>query len=160
GRQTPVDERVVPRLPRRPHRPLFRVRVDRLPRHLVQPGALVAWALLILGVLAAVAHSLRRAGRWLAAGIFAFATVAAFGLLVAALWSWFGWLKNVSGGPFSAFHADRFSLELLILVFGGATRRRFRFPFIALITLTARWLFLTDVVSGGGSWSAVVTLLI
>jgi len=123
-------------------------------------GALVAWALLVLAVLGAVAHGLRRAGRWLAAGIFAFATVAVFGLFVAALWSWFGWLKDTSGGPFAGFHLDRLSLELLLIVFGASYRRSFAFPFIALITLTAGWLFVTDLVSGGGSWSVVVTLLV
>ena len=38
--------------------------------------------------------------------------------------------------------------------------RRFRFPFIASIGVLVGWLFLTDLVSGGGSWSAVVTLFV
>jgi hypothetical protein len=38
--------------------------------------------------------------------------------------------------------------------------RLFRFPFIASIGVLVGWLFVTDLISGGGSWSAVVTLFV
>jgi hypothetical protein len=123
-------------------------------------GGLAGWALLLFAVLGGVASGLRRAGRWLAAGIFAFATVAAFAAFVGALWYWIGWLNDQGDSPFSGFHLGRLALELLVLLFGASYRRRFAFPFIALLTLTAGWLLVTDLVSGGGTWSAVVTLLV
>jgi hypothetical protein len=122
-------------------------------------GAYVAWALLILAVLEAIANGLRLRGRWIPAGIFAFAGVIAFGALVGALWEWFGWL---SGGEsaFRGFDVARLSLVLLTLIAARVHLRRFRFPMIALITTLLGWFFVTDFVSGGGSWSAVVTLLV
>ena len=90
-------------------------------------GAYVAWALLILAVLEAIAHGLRARGRWISAGIFAFAGVIAFGAFVGALWQWFGWL---SGGEsaFRGFDVARLSLVLLTLIAAGVHLRRFRFP--------------------------------
>jgi hypothetical protein len=122
-------------------------------------GAYVAWALLVLAVLAAVAHGSRRRGRRITAGVFAFATVIAFGAFVGALWTWFGWLSG-DESAFGGFDLARLSLVLLTLIAAKAHLRRFRFPMIALLTTTLGWFFVTDFVSGGGSWSAVVTLLI
>ena len=50
-------------------------------------GSRTAWALLILVVLLFVAAVLRVAERWLAAGIFAFVTVIAWGLFVGSAWA-------------------------------------------------------------------------
>jgi hypothetical protein len=121
--------------------------------------AFVLWSLLVFGVLSAVAHGFRRRGRWVTAGIFAFATVISFGVLVGAFWSWFGWLGSTES-PFRGFDLGRLSLVLLTLVAAGRHLRRFRFPMIALIRLVLVWFFVTDLVSGGGSWSAVVTLVV
>jgi hypothetical protein len=122
-------------------------------------GAYVAWALLVLGVLEAIAHGLGPRGRWTSAGIFAFASVIAFGAFVGALWNWFGWLSD-DALAFGGFDVARLSLVLLTLITARIHLRRFRFPLIALITTVLGWFFVTDLVSGGGSWSAVVTLLI
>jgi MFS family permease len=122
-------------------------------------GAYVAWALLVVAVLAAIAHAFRRSGRWISAGIFAFATVIAFGAFVGALWSWFGWLST-DESAFGGFDVARLSLVLLTLIAAQSQLRSFRFPMIALLTLTLGWFLVTDVVSNGGSWTAVVTLLI
>jgi hypothetical protein len=123
-------------------------------------GAYVAWAILVLAVLAAIAHGFRVRGRWAPAGVFAFATVIAFGVFVGALWSWFGWLSTNSESPFEGFHVAQLSLELLTLIAAAVQLRRFRFPLITLLTTSLGWFFVTDLVSGGGSWSAVVTLLV
>ena len=48
-------------------------------------GQRTAWALLFFVVLAAIAHALRRADRWLPAGIFAYNSVIAWGILVAIM---------------------------------------------------------------------------
>jgi len=122
-------------------------------------GALTAWALLILVVLSAIAESLRRRDRWVAAGIFAFASVLAWALFVALAWDWFGWVNNWKF-PFGGWSVAHLSLELLILVVAVNDRRRWGFPFISLITALVGWWFVTDFVSNGGEWTYVVSLLI
>jgi hypothetical protein len=122
-------------------------------------GALTAWSLLMLVVLSAIAESLRRRGRWVAAGIFAFASVIAWGFFVGAAWDWFGWLKRWNS-PFGGWSVAHLSLEFLILVAAVNDRRRWGFPFITLITAVVGWFFVTDFVSNGGEWTYVVTLFI
>jgi hypothetical protein len=124
-------------------------------------SAYAGWAALILVVLYGIAHAFKRQERWLAAGVFAFTSVIAWAVFVAALWTWFGWLKgSSSGSSFSGFSVARLSLELLVLVAVFDDIRRFRFPFIAAIGVFVGWIFVTDLISGGGNWSAVVTLLV
>jgi hypothetical protein len=120
-------------------------------------AAYVAWALLVLVVLSVIATAFRRAGRWIAAGLFAFAAVVAFGAFVAALWSWFGWLSTsfVSG-----FHVGSLALDLLVVAAALVALRRFRFPFISMIAAVVGWYFVADLLSNGGNWTATVTLLV
>ncbi len=124
-------------------------------------AAYAGWAALVLVVLYGIAHAFKRQGRWLASGIFAFASVIAWAAFLGALWTWFGWLHSSSAtAGFAGFSVARLSLELLVLVAALDDLRRFRFPFIAAIAVFAGWLFVTDLISGGGNWSAVVTLLV
>ena len=126
-------------------------------------AAYAGWAALILVVLAALADRLRRRDRWTAAGVFAFAAVLAWAAFVGALWTWFGWLHpstHGSGSPFHGFSVARLSLELLLLGAARVGLHRYRFPLVRSISAVVGWLFVTDLVSGGGNWSAVVTLLI
>jgi hypothetical protein len=117
-----------------------------------------AWSLLVLAVLYGVAHAFKRRGRWIAAGIFAFASVIAWGAFVASLWSWFGWLH--ASRSFSDFSLARLSLELLVLASALDDRRRFAFPFISVISLVVGWFFVVDLLTAGGSWTAAVTLVV
>jgi hypothetical protein len=122
-------------------------------------GALTAWALLVFVVLDGLAHRFRHGGRWVAGGVFAFVSVIAWGALIGIAWHWFGWLQHWNSA-FGGFSVARLSLELLVL---GAARdaiRRFKFPFIRLISAVVGWFFITDLVSNGGTWSWVVTLLV
>jgi hypothetical protein len=125
-------------------------------------AAYAGWAALVLAVLYGIAHAFRRQGRWVAAGIFAFASVIAWAAFVGALWAWFGWLHGgvSSSSPFAGFSVARLSLELLVLAAALDDLRRFRFPFIAAISVFVGWIFVTDLVSGGGNWSATVTLIV
>jgi hypothetical protein len=124
-------------------------------------GALVLWSLLILAVLYAIAHGFKIRDRWIAAGVFAFASVLAWAVFLGALWIWFGWLHMSSfSAPFEGFSVARLSLVLLVIAACVDDGRRFRFPFISAITVFAVWYFVTDLISGGGNWSTVVTLLI
>jgi hypothetical protein len=125
-------------------------------------AAFAGWAFLVLAVLYALANGFKERGRWLTAGIFAYASVVAWGVFVGALWVWFGWLSGSDGAklPFHGFSVARLSLELLVLASVFADLRRFSFPFIASIGVLFGWLFITDLISGGGNWSAVVTLFV
>jgi hypothetical protein len=123
-------------------------------------AAYAGWAALILVVLYAQARAFRRRDRWIAAGIFAFASVIAWAAFVGALWSWFGWLSGGSASSFGHFSVARLSLELLVLAAALDDLRRFRFPFIASIAVFVGWFFLLDLLSAGGNWSAVVTLFV
>ena len=121
-------------------------------------GALTGWGLLVLVVLSAIAESLRRRDRWVAAGIFAFASVIAWGAFVGLAWHWFGWLD--SAGSFSKFSFARLSLEFLILLAAWTDRRRWNFPLITLILAVVGWFFVIDLISSGGTWTKIVTLFV
>ena len=119
-------------------------------------AAYSAWALLIWVVLLAKAEAFRRTERWLVGGIFAFASVIAWGAFVAALFTWFDWLDS----SFSSFCFSRLVLELLLLFAATSTAHRFEFPFIAAISVFVGWLFVVDLLSSGGNWTAWVTLFV
>ena len=133
-------------------------------------AAYAGWAALVFAVLNVVARGLDRRGRWLAAGVFGFASVIAWGTFLAALWNWFGWFSSAptpsgvaaatTGSPFAGFSVARLGLVLLVLVAARWARHSFRHPLPAAITAVLAWFFVTDLVSGGGAWSAVVTLLV
>ncbi len=123
-------------------------------------GELTAWSLLIFVILAAIAHGLRRADRWLPAGLFAFNSVVAWGILVAATFNWWGW----ENGSFRNVHVwswPRLLLEALILLAATVTRWRFKFPFIRLISALVGAFFVFDLVTKfHGNAVAVVALLL
>jgi hypothetical protein len=119
------------------------------------PGAFAAWAFLVLAILYVLAHAFRLRGARVAAGIFALVALAAWAVFVGALWSWFGWLH----GSFDDFSLGRLSLELLILAAALDDRRRFGFPLLRLVSAVVAWIFVLDLLSSGGTWSVVVTLL-
>jgi hypothetical protein len=121
-------------------------------------GADAGWSFLILAILYVVAHALRAAGRRIAAGIFAFAAVIAWAVFIVFLFEWFGW--NGVHGSFNHFSLARLVLWLLILASAWDDRRRFGFPFIAAISAFVGWLFVIDLVTAGGTFTAVVTLLV
>ena len=119
-------------------------------------GARAAWALLILCGLLLLAESCRRAGTWVAAGIFGFATVIAWGFFLGLVWDWFGWLRPWQHA-FGGWSLAHLSLEFLILIAAGIAHARWEFPFIAAITVVVAWFFVTDFISNGGWWTYVVT---
>lgn len=123
-------------------------------------GQQTAWALLILAILYGIAHALRSRNRPLAAGIFAFASVIAWISLVGQAFQWWGW-TNGSFGNLRHWSWARLAFELLILVAARAGRRRFRFPFIRLVSAVVGWLFVIDVLTkGSGNFFLAVTLVV
>ncbi len=123
-------------------------------------GARTAWALLIFIVLVLVGQVLRRAGTWVAAGIFAFIAVIAWGYLVGSAWDWFGWLNGGGSSAFAGWSLGRLTFEFLVLAAALVFRWHSRFPFIALISAVIGWFFVTDFISNGGWWTYTVTLVI
>ena len=124
-------------------------------------GAFVGWTLLMLAVLLAIAGSLRRGGPWIAAGLFAYLSVSAFGTFVGALFTWWGWGgESGNGSPFHGWHWVAWLLIVIVLAASYAALRAYRFPLLVLTIALFTWFLVTDIVSGGGSWSAVVTLFI
>ncbi|MDX6454978.1 MAG: hypothetical protein QOD48_1085 [Gaiellaceae bacterium] len=123
-------------------------------------AAWVGWSALVLAILAAIAIWFRRRGHWLTAGLFAVATLAAWGLFAGALERWWGWLPATSTSAFSGFHAGLLLLELLIVAGAVVELRGYRFPLLVLPACVAAWLFVTDLVSNGGGWSAIVTIVV
>ena len=122
-------------------------------------AAVVGWALLVFAVLGACAFSLLRMGRAVAAGLFATSAVATFGVFVGALEDWFGWLHDTDSA-FGGFRWGLLLLELAILLATLVALRLFRFPLLVLGAAAVGWFFVTDLLSGGGDWSATVTILV
>jgi hypothetical protein len=124
-------------------------------------GALTAWALLMLAVLLAVALILRRRGAWIAAGVFAFAAVAMWAAFVGILFTWWGWDSNSgSNNAFGGWNWTLWLVLLLVIAAASSALRAFRFPLLFVYILTAVYVLVTDVISGGGNWSAIVTVVI
>jgi hypothetical protein len=121
-------------------------------------GGLVGWSGLVLVILVVLASSSRRTGHFVTAGLFALSGVAAFVVFFGALLAWFGWLPETNGGVFRGFRFWLLVLELAAVVAAVVALRIFRFPLLVFIVAAASWFFVTDLVSGGGDWSAIVTI--
>jgi hypothetical protein len=123
-------------------------------------GAYVLWSLLPLAVLVAVARAFRRRGEWVAAGLFAVAATAMWAAFLTALKEWLGGLPNDQEAPFDGWHWGLWLLFLLVIGASVAALRTYRFPLLMVFPLVSAYYVGTDVLSGGGSWSAVVTFAI
>ena len=119
------------------------------------------WTLLVLVLLTAVALGFRRTAHPITAGVLAFVALIAFVAFLSALWTWFGWEPtSPASAGLRGFHPAQLLLELLWLVAALAAVRAFRFPLLAAQAVLAGWLVVTDLLSNGGGWSAVVTLFV
>jgi hypothetical protein len=122
-------------------------------------GAFAGWSVVCFLAIEACAFALKQRRRFVAAGLFAFVAVGMFAVMLGAFFSWFGWLHG-GGAPFGGFHLGLLAVELLTLLAAFTALRVFRFPLIVAIIAGLGWYFVTDVLSSGGNWSAVVTLLV
>jgi hypothetical protein len=121
-------------------------------------GGFTGWAGLAFVILAALASLARRNGRFVTAGLFALSAVAAFVVFFGALLDWFGWLPGPTAGLFSGFRFWLLALELSLVVAAAVALRIFRFPLLVFVVAASAWFFVTDLLSGGGDWSAIVTI--
>jgi hypothetical protein len=122
-------------------------------------GGFVGWAALIFLVVTALAGLARRSGHRVTAGLFALTSVLAFVTTLGALLDWFGWLDTDLDSPFGGTRLSWLALELSVVVAAAVALRVFRFPLLVFVLAAGSWFFVTDLLSGGGDWSAVVTLL-
>ena len=123
-------------------------------------AAFVAWALLPLAVLYVVAHAYRRSGEWLAAGLFIVADMVVWIVFLAAIETWFGWLPDTEQPPFDGWHWGLWLLIVVVIVTAFVDLSQFHFPLLVLFPTVLAWFLVVDVLSGGGSWAAVLTLFI
>jgi hypothetical protein len=123
-------------------------------------AAFAAWALVVAALLDGTAYAFIRRGHRIAAGVFAFTGVVGFAAFIAALFTWFGWLGHQgSSSTFRGFDTGRLAVELLTLIAAAVSLRTFRHPLGMLPVALVSWVFVTDLLSGGGDWSAIVTFL-
>jgi hypothetical protein len=121
-------------------------------------GAMAAWALLILAILYFVAHALRLRGRQIAAGIFAFVALIAWAVFLVFLFEWWGW--HGVNGSLKHWSWSRMAFWLLVLAAAWDDRRRFGFPFLRVVSAVVGWLFVIDLITSGGNFTAAVTLIV
>lgn len=119
----------------------------------------VLWVLLGFVALAAIAERFRRTDHPVTAGVFALGAVALFADFIAKLFSWFGWAAPAPH-VVQGFHPAQLLLELLWIAAAAVALRRFRFPLLMVLLLLPIWLFVTDLVSNGGGWTAFVSIAI
>jgi hypothetical protein len=121
-------------------------------------GAKAAWALLVLVILYNLAHALRIRHRPIAAGIFAFAAVIAWGAFVVLLFRWWGW-NGVDASP-SRWSWSRNLALVLILAAAWDDRRRFSFPFIRVVSAVLAWFFVIQLLPTGPNLTPAITLVV
>ena len=117
----------------------------------------VWWSVLIFVVLSAAAAGSRRSGHLVTAGVLALSSVASFVIVLGAVLDWFGWLPDLDH-PFRGFRFWLLVLELATVVAAAVALRTFRFPPFVFAVAAASWFFVVDLISGGGNWSAIVTI--
>jgi hypothetical protein len=123
-------------------------------------AGLTFWAALACGVVAAFALLARRTAHPVTAGLLAVVSVAAFGVFIGALFDWFGWLPDDSDSAFGGFRLAMLVLELLITAAAVVVLLVFRFPLLVFVAAAGSWFFITDLISNGGNWSAIVTIAV
>lgn len=121
-------------------------------------GAFVAWTLLPLAVLYAIAHGYRRRAEWLPAGLFIVADMVVWIVFVGALEAWWGWLPGSVEAPFDGWHWGLWLIALAVIATAFVDLAQFHFPLLVIFPVVLAWYLVVDVLSGGGSWAAVLTL--
>jgi hypothetical protein len=123
-------------------------------------AGLVFWAVIVLAAVGVLAYAALESGHRVIAGLLGIACVAAFCVLIGGLLAWFGWWPENVGLGFREFDFWLLVFELLTFLASIAAWRIFRFPLLLFLVALSGWHFVTDLVSNGGDWSAVVTVLV
>ena len=124
-------------------------------------AGLVLWAFLIWAGVSVAAFAARERGHFVTAGLLAASTVVAFIVFLGSILEWFGWLPDLSeDGLFEGFRFWLLVLELATVVASAVALRIHRFPLLVLLLAGSTWFFVTDLISGGGDWTAIVTIAV
>jgi hypothetical protein len=124
-------------------------------------AGLVLWAFLIWAALSFASFAARERGHFVTGGLLAASTVVAFIVLLGSVLEWFGWLPDTeSGGVFEGFRFWLLVLELAAVVASAVALQIHRFPLLVLLLAGSIWFFVTDLLSGGGDWTAIVTIAV
>src|SRR4029450_2992629 len=105
------------------------------------------WSALVVVVLVAIASSFRARGEWIAAGLFIVAMVISWGVFLAALFTWWGFLAS----PYTPFDGWHFSILLLVSLIISAARgalKLYRFPLLVAIMAATIWYLVVGCVRG------------
>ncbi|HEU0305067.1 MAG TPA: hypothetical protein VFR32_10865 [Gaiellaceae bacterium] len=122
-------------------------------------GAFFGWSVLVFLVLAVVAAAFELQGDRVAAGLFAFVSLIAFSVTAGSFLALINILDE-NDTPFDGFNWSLWLLELIIVAAAFILLARYQFPLLVLVPTVLSWLFLVDLFSGGGDWSAVVSIVI
>jgi hypothetical protein len=122
-------------------------------------AGLVLWSLVVFLAVTALAFAAKRAGRAVTAGLLALSSVVTFVFVLGALLDWFGWFPNTDSA-FSGFRFWLIVLEIAAITASAVALSIFRFPLLVLLLAASTWFFVTDLISGGGNWSAIVTIAV
>ena len=122
-------------------------------------GAFFGWSALVFAVLAVVAIGFEAAGERVTAGLFAFVSLIMFSVFVGSFEDLIG-ILDAGDGPFEGFRWGLLLFDLVIITASLILLARFRFPLLVLPAVFMSWFFLVDLVSGGGNWSAVVSIIV
>jgi hypothetical protein len=123
-------------------------------------GRVAFWALVLVAAVSAAAFLARARGRFVTAGLFAVTSVVAIVVFFGALLDWFGWFPENDEGWFQGFRFWLLVLEIAAIVASAVALRMFRFPLLVLLVAASSWFFVTDLISGGGDWTAIVTIAV
>jgi hypothetical protein len=119
----------------------------------------VLLALIVLAVSLVLAFGGLVTGHRVTAGLFALTAVVSVVVFAGALLNWFGWLDEPDF-PLGGFDLARLFLELLTVVASAFALAVFRFPLLVLFLAGSTYLFVVDLISNGGDWTAIVSILI
>jgi hypothetical protein len=124
-------------------------------------AGLVLWSLLITAALSTLAFAAKARGHFVTAGLLATSWVASVVVFLGAVLDWVGWLPDINeGGVFEGFRFWLLVLELAALIASAVALKTFRFPLLVLLVAATTWFFVTDLLSGGGDWTAIVTIVV
>jgi hypothetical protein len=122
-------------------------------------GGFAGWSLLLFVVVTGAALIALARGHRVTAGLLALSSVAAWVVFLGAVLRWFGWI-SLEGGPFEGFHVSHLFLELALIAAAAVALAVYRFPLLVFPLAVGTWFFVTDLFSGGGDWSAALSILV
>jgi hypothetical protein len=122
-------------------------------------AAFFGWSILVALVSALLTITYWSVGRRVAAGLLSFVTLILLLVCFGAFEDWIG-LLDADGAPISGFNVGRLLLYLAAIFGGLFFIAIFRFPLLVTVVVLGAWLFVVDLLSGGGDWSAVVSIFV